>query len=95
MGLFANITLSANPNLAALLQDGETIEDLLKLSPEEILLRWINYHLEKSGFYCRIQNFSEDIKNSEAYVILLSQVAPAEYNVDRPEQIMNVSRTLV
>ena len=25
----------------------DTIEDLLKMSPEEILLRWVNYHLEK------------------------------------------------
>ena len=27
--------------------DGESAEQLLKMSPEEILLRWVNYQLEK------------------------------------------------
>ena len=47
--------------LIALLRDGESLEDLMKLSPEELLLRWANYHLEESG--CgKINNFSSDIK---------------------------------
>ena len=45
--LFRNINLEHVPGLMALLRDGETIEDLLKMSPEEILLRWVNYQLEK------------------------------------------------
>lgn len=33
----------------------------MKLSPEELLLRWANYHLEEAG--CgKINNFSSDIK---------------------------------
>ncbi|CAB1352713.1 unnamed protein product [Coregonus sp. 'balchen'] len=40
IGLFADIELSRNEALAALLRDGETLEDLMKLSPEELLLRW-------------------------------------------------------
>lgn len=27
----------------------ERIEDLMKLSPEAILLRWVNHHLERAG----------------------------------------------
>lgn len=47
--------------LIALLRDGESLEDLMKLSPEELLLRWANYHLEEAG--CgKINNFSNDIK---------------------------------
>ena len=47
--------------LMALLRDGESLEDLMKLSPEELLLRWANYHLEAAG--CpKINNFSSDIK---------------------------------
>ena len=49
------------PALAALLRDGETLEDLMKLSPEELLLRWANYHLENAGWQ-KINNFSSDIK---------------------------------
>ena len=30
-----------------LLREGETLADLMKLGPEEILLRWVNYQLEK------------------------------------------------
>ena len=64
IGLFAKISLSANPNIAALLREGETLSDLMSLSPEELLLRWVNYHLEKAGSNRRIKNFSGDIKVS-------------------------------
>ena len=47
--------------LVALLRDGESLEDLMKLSPEELLLRWANYHLEEAGAG-KINNFSSDIK---------------------------------
>jgi len=47
--LFNQITLENCPGLATLLQDGEKIEELIKLSPEAILLRWVNYHLNRAG----------------------------------------------
>ncbi|KAM3911109.1 plastin-3 isoform 2-T3 [Leptodactylus fuscus] len=75
IGLFADIELSRNEALAALLRDGETLEDLLKLSPEELLLRWVNYHLENAGWQ-KINNFTSDIKDSRAYFHLLNQIAP-------------------
>ncbi|XP_034038226.1 plastin-2-like [Thalassophryne amazonica] len=75
IGLFANIELSRNEALAALLQEGESLEDLMKLSPEELLLRWVNFHLQKAGSKT-ISNFSGDIKDSEAYFYLLQQIAP-------------------
>uniref|UniRef100_A0A8C5FUP4 Lymphocyte cytosolic protein 1 (L-plastin) n=1 Tax=Gadus morhua TaxID=8049 RepID=A0A8C5FUP4_GADMO len=75
IGLFADIEITRNEALMALLQDGESLEDLMKLSPEELLLRWANYHLAEAG--CpKINNFSSDIKNSQAYYSLLNQVAP-------------------
>lgn len=82
IGLFAKISLENCPNMAVLLKDGETLADLLALSPEEILLRWFNYHLEKSGSSRRVNNFSGDIKDSECYTILLNQIAPEECGVD-------------
>lgn len=48
--------------IAALLKEGESLEDLMELSPEELLLRWVNFHLEKYGMH--ISNFSSDIKVS-------------------------------
>ncbi|XP_067896271.1 plastin-2-like [Heterodontus francisci] len=75
IGLFADIELSKNEALIALLREGEDLEDLMKLSPEELLLRWANYHLEGAG--CpKVNNFSTDIKDSKAYYHLLNQIAP-------------------
>lgn len=75
IGLFADIELSRNEALIALLREGESLEDLMKLSPEELLLRWANYHLESAGCN-KINNFSSDIKDSRAYYNLLNQIAP-------------------
>ena len=47
MFLFKQITISHVPGLVNLLKDGETLADLMKMSPEEILLRWVNHQLEK------------------------------------------------
>ena len=82
IGLFAKISLQNCPNLAVLLQEGETLSDLLALSPEEILLRWFNYHLEQAGHPRRVHNFSGDIKDSECYTVLLNQIAPPEAGVN-------------
>lgn len=49
IGLFNQITLENCPGLANLLSNGEDIADLMKLSPEAILLRWVNHHLEQAG----------------------------------------------
>uniref|UniRef100_A0A665TYZ6 Plastin-3 n=1 Tax=Echeneis naucrates TaxID=173247 RepID=A0A665TYZ6_ECHNA len=83
IGLFADIELSRNEALAALLRDGETLEDLMKLSPEELLLRWANFHLENAGWQ-KINNFSSDIKDSRAYFHLLNQISPKGTDEDQP-----------
>uniref|UniRef100_A0A671X412 Plastin-3 n=1 Tax=Sparus aurata TaxID=8175 RepID=A0A671X412_SPAAU len=83
IGLFADIELSRNEALAALLRDGETLEDLMKLSPEELLLRWANFHLENAGWQ-KINNFSTDIKDSRAYFHLLNQISPKGTEEDQP-----------
>ncbi|CAG2161498.1 unnamed protein product [Oppiella nova] len=76
IGLFNQITLEHCPGLVQLVGDGEELSELLRLSPENILIRWVNYHLEKSGSNRRISNFTNDIKDSEVYTILLKQIAP-------------------
>jgi len=78
MGLFANIDLALNPNLKALLMDGEELSDLDALGPEKLLLRWVNYHLARAGYGKPISNFGKDIKDSKAYLHLLSQIQPDE-----------------
>ena len=70
------------PGLARLLEGDETLEQLMALPIEQILLRWVNYHLGRAGSPLRIGNFSKDIKDSEAYTILINQIAPADAGVD-------------
>nr|XP_046269804.1 plastin-1-like [Scatophagus argus] len=79
VGLFADIEISRNEGLIGLLRDGEQLERLLALSPEDLLLRWVNYHLQNAGT-STINNFSEDIKDSRAYFYLLDQIAQHEEN---------------
>jgi len=76
IGLLSAINLKNHPYLVRLLEPGESLEDLLKLSPEQILIRWVNHHLKAAGSSRRINNFSGDIKDSEVYTILLNQLAP-------------------
>lgn len=81
IGLFNQITLEHCPGLASLLRPDETIEDLMRLSPESILLRWVNYHMERAGTTRRMTNFTSDIKDSEIYSYLLKQIAPSTSGV--------------
>ncbi|XP_032773863.1 plastin-2 [Rattus rattus] len=90
IGLFADIELSRNEALIALLREGESLEDLMKLSPEELLLRWANYHLENAGC-TKITNFSTDIKDSKAYYHLLEQVAPRGDEEGIPAVVIDMS----
>ncbi|XP_070692455.1 plastin-3-like isoform X1 [Pempheris klunzingeri] len=82
IGLFADIELSRNEAIAALLEEGESLEELMKLSPEELLLRWANFHLKKVDM--SISNLSGDIKDSKAYFHLLQQIAPDGSKEDVP-----------
>ncbi|KAJ0008618.1 hypothetical protein NQD34_016033 [Periophthalmus magnuspinnatus] len=75
VGLFADIEISRNEGLVCLLMDGEQLNHLMSLSPEELLLRWVNYHLRNAGTQT-ISNFSDDIKDSRAYFYLMDQISP-------------------
>lgn len=76
--LLNSINLKNHPYLIRLLQDGEDLADLMKLPPDQILLRWINYHLANAGHPKRVNNFSGDVKDSVAYTILLNQISPLD-----------------
>jgi len=75
--MLSMINLKEHPELVLLLEEGEELSDLLALSPEELLLRWINYHLKNAGSDRRVKNFGKDLQDSEAYTLLLNQIAPS------------------
>ncbi|VDC03083.1 unnamed protein product [Peniophora sp. CBMAI 1063] len=77
-GLLGNIDIKLHPELYRLCEEGETIEDLLRLTPDQLLLRWFNYHLKQAGWHRRVNNFSKDVMDGENYTVLLNQLKPEE-----------------
>lgn len=59
--MIGNIDLKNHPFLIRLKEEGEELEDLLKLSKDNLLLRWINYHLKNSGSGQVVKNFDSDL----------------------------------
>ncbi|XP_022158569.1 fimbrin-1-like [Momordica charantia] len=74
--LLADLNLRKTPQLLELIQDGGDIEELMNLPPEKILLKWMNFHLQKAGYKKTVSNFSSDLKDGEAYAYLLNVLAP-------------------
>ncbi|CAL8273478.1 unnamed protein product [Merluccius merluccius] len=89
-GLLADIEISRNEALISLLAEGEDLDHLLSISPEELLLRWVNLHLKNAGTQ-PISNFSEDIKDSTAYFHLLDQISPKGDRDDELAVIVEMS----
>ncbi|KAH7907615.1 calponin homology domain-containing protein [Hygrophoropsis aurantiaca] len=81
-GLLAQVDIKIHPELYRLCEDGETIDDLLRLTPDQILLRWFNYHLKAAGWQRRVNNFSRDVSDGENYTVLLNQLKPDQCSRD-------------
>jgi plastin-1 len=102
-GLLGKIDIKLHPELYRLLEDDETLEQFLRLPPEQILLRWFNYHLKAAGWQRRVANFSSDVKDGENYTVLLAQIAPEHCTrgplqtrdlLQRAEQVLQNADTL-
>lgn len=72
MFMSKQITLKETPEIMRLAEGEEELQDLLKLSPEIILIRWINYHLAKAGQERRVKNLGSDLKDSFALFHVLN-----------------------
>ena len=74
-----------------LLKDGEELADLMKLPPEEILKRWVNYHLAKAG-EAPVNNLGKDLADSQKLMIVLNQLDPANCSKDGIDEADLVKR---
>ncbi|KAK4047323.1 fimbrin [Microbotryomycetes sp. JL201] len=77
-GLLNKIDIKLHPELYRLLEDDETLEQFLRLPPDQILLRWFNFHLKAANWGRRVNNFSKDVADGENYTVLLNQLKPNE-----------------
>ena len=76
------ISVQDFPQLLRLKEGKETDEELLTFGPEDFLKRWFNHHLTKANHPNKLNNFSDDVKDSEKYTILLNQLDPDKCNTD-------------
>lgn len=88
-GLLSKVDIKHHPELYRLLEDDETLDQFLRFPPEQILLRWFNYHLKNAGWHRRVSNFSKDISDAENYTVLLNQLQPERCDTS-PLQTTNI-----
>ncbi len=69
-----HLSLKDTPELFRLCKEDEELKDLQKLKSEEILIRWINYHLMKNGQDRRIANLGKDLTDSFALTHVLNRL---------------------
>ena len=84
------ISIENYPQLLRLKEDRETDEELLKIGQKDLLIRWFNYHLNRAGHPNKINNFNDDIKDSEKYIILFNQISPYYCDIS-PLKIINLN----
>lgn len=80
--LTAKISLTEHPEMARLLEGDETLQMLLALPPERILVRWVNYHLKAAGSDRRISALGKDLSDSVVYSTLMVQLYGPRQRVD-------------
>ena len=49
-GLLAQVDIKLHSELYRLCEEGEIVDDLLRLTSDQILLRWFNYHLKTADW---------------------------------------------
>lgn len=72
MALAKKITLKDTPEIMRLALEGEDLAHLNKLPPDQLLIRWVNFHLKAAGQERRIANLGQDLKDSFALIHVLN-----------------------
>ena len=55
-----------------LAEEGEDLSSLMKLPADQILIRWINFHLKAAGQEKRVKNLGKDLADSTALFYVLN-----------------------
>ncbi|VDD80713.1 unnamed protein product [Mesocestoides corti] len=75
-GFFRKINIHEHPEILTLRHVNEDLNDLRCLSPELVLIRYVNYHLKSSGITKTLTSFEYDLSDCMVYAHLLYKIAP-------------------
>eukprot|EP01138_Halocafeteria_seosinensis_P008781 gb/GECG01008975.1/.p1 GENE.gb/GECG01008975.1/~~gb/GECG01008975.1/.p1 ORF type:complete len:1407 (+),score=241.60 gb/GECG01008975.1/:1-4221(+) len=90
LDLDKELNVRSKPELLLLAKHSESAKDMVSLSPQDILLRWINHHLSRSSFEVKPVKNVEDVDLPTCAALLL-EVAP-DYCGDVPKSEEEVRR---
>lgn len=79
-GLLGKIDIKLHPELYRLLEEDETLEQFLRLPPEQILLRWFNYHLKNAKWN---RTYVAEASSVQMGIILTRAVSPTSRPTSR------------
>jgi len=63
--------------LELILETHEELDDVKRLSVDDIILRWVNVKLAKVNHPRKASNIAQDFRDSELYILLFHSVAPS------------------
>lgn len=69
------VQLKDCPEIMRLATEDEELKDLQALKPEQILIRWVNFHLKQSGQEMKITNLGKDLADSKALIYVIDQLS--------------------
>ena len=89
-----SVSLKECREITRLAQEGEELSDLLKLTPEQILFRWVNFHLTNSSNTKWITNFGKDLYDSTALLLLMNQLDAEKCPLDAMKEEDDLERAV-
>ena len=91
------ITLKEYPEIILLKKADEPDDVMQRLGYEEILIRWLNYHIKKNGGNREIKNLGSDMVDGYAYGNLLqsigTSVSKQYFDFDQDRKAVEVIET--
>lgn len=86
-----SVSLKECPEIMRLAQGDEELADLNKLTPEELLLRWVNFHL-KAQSQPEVKNLGKDLADSKALLYVLHNLDPSKCSLAALEEADDLKR---
>eukprot|EP01116_Phalansterium_solitarium_P023634 TRINITY_DN8394_c0_g1_i1.p1 TRINITY_DN8394_c0_g1~~TRINITY_DN8394_c0_g1_i1.p1 ORF type:complete len:660 (+),score=33.47 TRINITY_DN8394_c0_g1_i1:38-1981(+) len=83
--LWQIIRISMLKNVVTSFEHEDGIEDL---TPEAILLRWVNTHLGRIGYTKVVKGFGSGLNDSEAYCMLMAAIAREHVSISDAETVL-------